>query len=369
MKSKHCLRILLFLYTSVCLANTSPEVTTVSATQRKDGSGIVDIHYTLVGADGDHCTITVLVSEDGGSTWKITPRSSALEGDVGEEIHPGQRHIEWASKEDLWGRYGTNYRVRLIADDKYVAPPPLPTGMELVRINDPGVSGHEGFNGQMSKYETTNAQYCQYLNAALATGDITVSGEIVIGANGSNGGTDYTALEYYYCNGKGFTAYGATNGGVSSIHYSAGRFSVTSGFGNHPVNHVSWYGASAFAAYYDTRLPTEWEWQAVADYDGSYTYGCGPIINSAIANCKDSTHPDGTTPVGHFGTYGYGLCDIAGNVMEWTSTIYAGKYRHLCGGSWMSYGRNCAVEQRFGDGWPWLNPVGFRVCSSVSALD
>ncbi len=28
-----------------------------------------------------------------------------------------------------------------------------------VSINDPGFSGHEGFNGEMSKYETTNAQY------------------------------------------------------------------------------------------------------------------------------------------------------------------------------------------------------------------
>ena len=35
-----------------------------------------------------------------------------------------------------------------------------PDGMVWVDINDPGVSGHEGFNGQMSKYETTNAKFC-----------------------------------------------------------------------------------------------------------------------------------------------------------------------------------------------------------------
>ena len=47
------------------------------------------------------------------------------------------------------------------------------TGMVWVSINDPGVPEHEGFVGQMSKYETTNAQYCQFLNAAIASGDIT----------------------------------------------------------------------------------------------------------------------------------------------------------------------------------------------------
>jgi len=31
-----------------------------------------------------------------------------------------------------------------------------PTGMAWVSINDPGVPGHEGFTGDMSKYETTN---------------------------------------------------------------------------------------------------------------------------------------------------------------------------------------------------------------------
>ncbi len=32
--------------------------------------------------------------------------------------------------------------------------------------------------------------------------------------------------------------------------------------------------------------------QAVADFDGSYTYGCGTGINTIIANYWDSTHPE-----------------------------------------------------------------------------
>jgi formylglycine-generating enzyme required for sulfatase activity len=81
------------------------------------------------------------------------------------------------------------------------------------------------------------------------------------------------------------------------------------------------HGATAFCNYYGYRLPTEWEWQAVADYDGSFTHGCGTSINNSIANYYYSTHPNGTTIVGAFGAYGYGMCDMAGNVLEWTSTV------------------------------------------------
>jgi hypothetical protein len=240
------------------------------------------------------------------------------------------------------------------------------TGMTWVTINDPGIGGgHEGFNGQMSKYETTNAQYCQFLNAALASGDITVSGNSVNGANGSNSGADFVGQGYYYIGVAGWTHDGATNGGAARIRYSGGVFTVDSGFGNHPVSMVTWYGATAFCNYYGYRLPTEWEWQAVADYDGSYTYGCGTTINNSMANYAGSTHPNGTTVVGAFGTYGYGMCDMAGNVWEWTSTIYSGIYPAQCGGGWCDSGlAACLVRGVRNVYYPdsTSGDVGFRVC-------
>ena len=241
-------------------------------------------------------------------------------------------------------------------------PTPILNGMTWVSINDPGVPDHEGFTGEMGKYETTNAQYCQFLNAALASGDITVSGSIVYGASGSNSGEDYNGELYYDLAGWGWTDNGYTNGGAARIHYIGGVFSVDPNFENHPVTWVNWYGAPAFCNYYGCRLPTEWEWQAVADYDGSYNYGCGTDINNIIANYENSIHPDGATVVGAFGTYGYGMCDMAGNVWEWTSSIYSGSgvIRGCC---WGNLDGLCTVSYMSPS-----NPVsayysmGFRVC-------
>ena len=235
--------------------------------------------------------------------------------------------------------------------------------MTWVYINDPGVSGHEGFTGYMSKYETTNAQYCQFLNAALASGDITVSGNDVLGAIGSNSGADFVGQVYYDLAGPGGTDGGVTNdGGAARINYSGGVFSVDSGFENHPVTYVSWYGATAFCSYYGYRLPTEWEWQAVADYDGSFAYGCGTTINNSIANYIGSSHPNVTTVVGAFGTYGYGMCDMAGNVWEWASSVYGESSRVLRGGGWGSIGIDCIVSGRH-NGLPIVASygIGFRV--------
>ncbi|KKL82901.1 hypothetical protein LCGC14_1980120, partial [marine sediment metagenome] len=241
-----------------------------------------------------------------------------------------------------------------------------PLGMLLVSINDPGVTGHEAFNGEMSRYETTNAQYCQFLNEALDSNDIMVGVDnIVYGADGSNGGADFVGEIY-------FDTYAADSD--SQITYDGGVFSVrirdANDMSDHPAVEVSWHGATAFCNYYGYRLPTEWEWQAVADYDGSYTYGCGGTIDQSIANYYDSgaSNPLGllsrphTSPVDHYLSYGYGLNDMAGNVWEWTSTFSdsAGVIR---GGSFYGFDSDCTVSFRLsyspGDT---LFDTGFRVC-------
>ncbi len=249
--------------------------------------------------------------------------------------------------------------------------PDDPQNLVWVSINDSGAGmkdedgnpiSYGGFTGEMSKYETTNAQYAEFLNAALASGDVVVDGSWVEGSDGSNSGADFVGQTYYNLAGPGLTYNGATNGGAARINYDGGVFTVDSDFDNHPVTHVSWYGSTAFCNYYGYRLPTEWEWQAVADFDGTYIYGCGVTINNSIANYNGSTHPDGTTVVGSFGSYGYGMADMAGNAWEWTSSIYSDVGRVFRAGGWTLYANGCTVSVRAG-AYPYdSGGLGFRAC-------
>jgi formylglycine-generating enzyme required for sulfatase activity len=141
---------------------------------------------------------------------------------------------------------------------------------------------------------------------------------------------------------------------------------------NHPVVEVSWYGAMAFCNYYGCRLPTEMEWQAVADYDGSYTYGCGTTIDQSKANCTRylryanplnlSSKPY-TSPVDYYPSYGYGMNDMAGNVWEWTLPKDSDIIPFLRGGCWNTDDDYCTVCNRT-DYYPYYPYYffGFRVC-------
>ncbi len=248
----------------------------------------------------------------------------------------------------------------------------LPPAMTWVTITDPGIADHERFYGQMSKYETTNAQYAQYLNEALTAGAIGVE---VYDAGGNqfwdvvvaNSGP-YTGQSYYRLDGPGSSVYGVIDGGASRINFTGSVFTVDAGFEDHPVTYVSWYGAIAFAHHYNWRLPTKWEWQAAADFDGTYTYGCGITIDITIANYRDSNHPYGTTPVGSYGTFGYGLANIAGNVGEWTSSKIPG-FATYKGGGWFTMESGCIVASSGLTVSPdnyFNSSAGFRVCRDLT---
>ena len=260
----------------------------------------------------------------------------------------------------------------------------------------------------MGRYEITNQQYCDFLNAAAV--------KVV------NGGIVYSSSDisesYSYCHTSGYSPY-------SQIDYSGGVFSVRTklerDMSEDPIALVSWYGATAYCNQRSSdegkencynlttwvcdfskngyRLATEaeWEYAARGGLSGE-RFPWGEWITHSEANYyssvsyfydisgtrgyhwlwNDGAYPY-TAPVGSFGVNGYGLYDRAGNVREWCNDWYdagyydvspydnpqgpaSGTHRIIRGGCCGKDAVGCRVAVR-----NWSNPVdqydffGFRI--------
>lgn len=107
------------------------------------------------------------------------------------------------------------------------------------------------------------------------------------------------------------------------IALTAGRFVAAPGFGEHPVTEVTWYGAVAYCRWRGARLPSEAEWEAAARGHERRLYPWGdtpPDPGRAVyARPRGAHEPVGARPAG---ATPEGVQDLAGNLAEWTSTLY-----------------------------------------------
>ena len=224
------------------------------------------------------------------------------------------------------------------------------------------LSGYE-----MSETMVTNTQYANYLTEALAAGEITATTKSITGAAGEWSGEEYMDLEDSDC----------------EISYSDGSFIIETGTERHPVVQVTWYGAKAFAKYYNLDLPTEAEWQYAASGGLNYQYGTSDgTLDTSKANYDSNVKH--ATDVGSYPANPFGLYDMAGNVWEWChdwhgifpsgtydnyTGLESGTNRILRGGSWDFKATGCAVEYRSGT-YPNIGRhyVGFRVVRRSSGL-
>jgi formylglycine-generating enzyme required for sulfatase activity len=115
-----------------------------------------------------------------------------------------------------------------------------------------------------------------------------------------------------------------------------GGMSDTRGKLDHPVVHVAFADAQAYAAWAGLELPTEAEWELAARgglNEAEYAWGAELIPDGRImANTWQGTFPnhstkppgaDRTSPVRSFPPNGYGLYDMIGNVWEWTTDYWS----------------------------------------------
>jgi formylglycine-generating enzyme required for sulfatase activity len=118
----------------------------------------------------------------------------------------------------------------------------------------------------------------------------------------------------------------------ASWRHPQGPGSSNEGMDDHPVVHVSWDDAVAYAAWAGKRLPTEAEWERAArlGHDGErYVWGSELMPGGRhMANIWQGEFPYADTaadgfaaaaPVRSFAPNAAGLFDMAGNVWEWTA--------------------------------------------------
>ncbi len=192
----------------------------------------------------------------------------------------------------------------------------------------------------IDKYEVTNGLYVSALSWALGQGLIQVVDDIVTAVPGGE------ELLFMFHDVPV----------PSRIEYAGGAFSAESGYADHPVIHVTWFGAAAYcnwrsgmegrALCYNPsswdcnltangyRLPTEAEWEKSsrgASDERTYPWGdaeptCDLVnFTPSFSACFDEPKPvddaeyaDGVSP--------YGVWQMAGNVFEWCNDWYEGDY-------------------------------------------
>ena len=247
------------------------------------------------------------------------------------------------------------------------------------------IVGSVSYNYRIGKYEVTNAQYAEFLNAKAASDPLGLYNTLMDSSIG-----------------------GITRNGSSPSFTDA----TIAGRGDKPVIRVSWYDAIRFANWLhngqasgDTEtgaytlfggsptpsnglsitrnagaiwfLASESEWYKAAYYDSTgssyFDYptasNTAPIAEAPPGGGNSANYDPAVLDLTNVGAYTasdspYGTFDQGGNLWEWNEALISGSSRSLRGGSWDSTGNKLLASLRFD-----LDPsfefdiLGFRVAT------
>ncbi len=226
----------------------------------------------------------------------------------------------------------------------------------------------------MSRYEVTNAQYAAFLNANNIDGSNGFGeGNVTYDQDGSS--TSGMRTLVYDCTTVGLSQWG--------VIWNTGKWEAMAGYENHPVIHVTWYGAKAYADWIGGALPTEaqWEYACRAGTETAYSYGDVADGDYMWYNFNNSGQ---IHKVGEKLPNAWGLYDMHGNVLEWCldqwdnsdnyqmadteataisdPLVTTGSTRVLRGGTWVYGAAGCrsAVRASYGQHGG-TDDIGFRV--------
>lgn len=232
---------------------------------------------------------------------------------------------------------------------------------------------------EMMVTDVTTAQYADFLNAALAAGEIQLAGETV---TGFYPGDEFRGVKHEEEIRAGDWLFIPLDDPTQRIKFDGTTFIAQAGYENHPMTNVTWFGARGYCTYHGWRLPSEMEWEKAGRGTDKRPFPWGDEILRENANFYASRDPfeemgsfgSRTSPVGFYNGKSYdgyatldsaspyGLYDMAGNVWQWSGDVYEGMhYRFMRGGSKDTYDmdlrlwvRNNATPTYFSPG------VGFR---------
>ena len=338
------------LFASVCsIFAADPVVSNVKAKQR-EGSRLVDITYDVADPDSPTLTVYLKVSADGGKTWKGPVE--LVSGDVGQHIPPGTgKRLVWDAGKEMANQFGVKYRYRIGADDWQI-----PLGMALIpagpfQMGDARVEGPVHTvtvsTFAIDKWEVPIELWESVRGWGNARGYDLVAG-------GSFGAQHPVHTVNWFDVVKWNNARSEKEGRMPA-YYEDAAMRVVYRSGEKEPDGVKWN-----AGY---RLPTEAEWEKAArgGAAGKLYPWRTDVISTALVNYFQS-NKGGTMPVGSYGSYGYGLHDMAGNVWEWCWDWYgdysqtaetdprgpsSGSNRVIRGGSWAGGGAGlCRVADR-----------------------